>query len=367
MIRQLSIPERVELTLTNRCNLRCRYCHFFDSPNEVDLELSTGEWLQFFDELGRAQVLRATVSGGEALMRQDFRELIDGLVRNRMRFSLLSNGGLLTPEIADFLVKTRRCEMVQISLDGHCAAVHDSFRGQGSFDAAIAALRLLKSRGIPRAVRITIGKHNLGFLQSTVRFVLDELQVPLVSINWASTMTESRKESESFELNFRQHLSALMELKALGSAYLARLSNESPPLHELQHFPALLERQRQGRPNSVSHPLCPAPFRRFTVRADGAFCLCPHLPETVWGWANRTKLTEAWLAGEPLNTMRRCTRDHIQQDFPRCRECEFGAYCTTSCPALRASNEDGVGSCWCIKRYREAVPDFDFERMEFRS
>jgi SynChlorMet cassette radical SAM/SPASM protein ScmE len=135
--KPMRTPRKLELSITGRCNLRCIYCFHFDSPAEVAEDLPLDEWLRFFKELGSLAVMEVTLSGGEALLRDDFKEIVQGVVQNRMRFSLLSNGSLITDELAAFLAATGRCNSVQVSLDGPNSQVHDKNCGRGSFDKAI--------------------------------------------------------------------------------------------------------------------------------------------------------------------------------------------------------------------------------------
>ena len=96
-------PRSVDLEITGRCNLRCKYCSHFTSGSDVEEDLPTGEWLKFFEELRDCSVLEVCILGGEPFIREDFRELIQGVVRNRMRFSVLTNGTLITDDMAAFL------------------------------------------------------------------------------------------------------------------------------------------------------------------------------------------------------------------------------------------------------------------------
>ena len=86
-------PRKLDIEITARCNLRCRYCYFFNNPAVEYRDLPTDEWLTFFDELGSLGVMNVTLAGGEPFIREDLPTLLEGIVRNRMRFSLLSNGG----------------------------------------------------------------------------------------------------------------------------------------------------------------------------------------------------------------------------------------------------------------------------------
>ena len=62
-------------------------------------DLPTATWLKFFDELGKIGIMDASLTGGEALLRPDIFELIDGIIANRMRYNLLSNGTLIDEKL----------------------------------------------------------------------------------------------------------------------------------------------------------------------------------------------------------------------------------------------------------------------------
>ena len=185
-------PRSVDVELTARCNLRCAYCYFFDNDAVEYRDLPAEEWLRFFEECGRLGVMSLTLAGGEPFMRKDLRVLLDGIVRNRMRYSLLSNGGLIDDEIAAFIAGTRRCDYVQVSVDGSRPETHDSCRGKGSFERAVRGIRTLQRHGVPAAVRVTIHRHNVDDLEATARFLLEELGLPGFGTNSAGYLGACR-------------------------------------------------------------------------------------------------------------------------------------------------------------------------------
>ena len=71
-MKVMSTPRSVDLDITGNCNLRCTYCSHFDSPGDVKGDLPTGEWLRFFEELGRCAVMRVCLSGGEPFLQHRF-------------------------------------------------------------------------------------------------------------------------------------------------------------------------------------------------------------------------------------------------------------------------------------------------------
>ena len=85
-------PRSVDAEIIASCNLRCAYCSHFSGPGDVEKDLPLGTWLRFFEELKGCAVMNVTLSGGEPFYRPDLREIIQGIVANRMRFSILNNG-----------------------------------------------------------------------------------------------------------------------------------------------------------------------------------------------------------------------------------------------------------------------------------
>ena len=179
-------PRRGTLDLTSACNLTCLYCRHHNSPSETAADLPVDAWLQFLEELGRCAVLDVVLSGGEPLAYPGFRRVVEGIAANRMRFAVLTNGTLVTPEIASFLAATNRCELAQVSIDAARPEGHDIVRGRGSHARALRGLRLLQAHGLKTTARVTLHSLNLTYLEETAAFLLEELGLPFFSINAAS-------------------------------------------------------------------------------------------------------------------------------------------------------------------------------------
>ncbi len=102
-----------------------------------------------------------------------------------MRYSLLSNGTLITDEMAAFLKQTGRCNYVQVSIDGSGPSPHDKSRGSGNFAKAVAGIRTLQQHQVPVAVRITINRYNVDDLEAMARLLLEDLNLLSFSTNSA--------------------------------------------------------------------------------------------------------------------------------------------------------------------------------------
>jgi SynChlorMet cassette radical SAM/SPASM protein ScmE len=351
-------PRSLPIEITARCNLRCRYCYFFNNPAMVYRDLPTAEWLTFFDELGSLGVMNVTLAGGEPFIREDLRALLEGIVRNRMRFSFLSNGALIGDEIAGFIASTRRCEYVQVSVDGSCAEVHDSCRGRGSFDGAIRGIRTLQRHGIGVAVRVTIHRNNVHDLERIAHFLLDELGLPDFGTNSAGYMGTCCLNADDVLLTMEERKEAMATLLRLTARYAGRISANAGPLTDGRMWRRMEEARAQGQPafhNGGRLTGCGCPNTKISVRADGSIVPCSMLAHVELGRINRDSLAEIWQHSPALNQLR--SRHTIPlTGFEFCAGCSYIPYCTGNCPGLAyvlTGTVDHPSPDACLRRFLE--------------
>jgi Fe-coproporphyrin III synthase len=329
-------PRKLDIEITARCNLRCRYCYFFNNPAVDYKDLPTEEWLKFFDELGLLGVMDVTLQGGEPFIREDLTTLLEGIVRNRMRFSLLSNGTLIDDETAGFIARTGRCEYVQVSVDGSCAEVHDSCRGKGSFDGAIRGIRTLQRHEIFVAVRVTIHRDNVHDLENIAHFLLEELSLPSFGTNSAGYLGTCRLNVDDVMLTIAERQLAMETMLRLAEKYPNRISANAGPLAEARVWRRMEDARAQGKPafpNRGRLTGCNSASNKIAVRADGAIVPCSMLAHIELGHINHDSLAEVWQNSPGLNQLR--NRHTIPlAGFEFCAGCPYIPYCTGNCPGL---------------------------------
>ncbi len=358
-MRVMRTPRSVDLSITAACNLRCSYCSHFTSAGDVDKELGTDEWMQFLEELNRCAVTDVCLQGGEPFVRRDFEDLVHGIIKNRMRFSVLSNGTLITDETAAFLASTGRCDSVQISIDGSIPSTHDAFRGKGNFSRALQGLKLLRKYHVPATVRVTIHRKNVWELENIARFLLKDLAMPEFSTNSASHFGLCRKNADQIQLTVEERMLAMKTLLRLANEYGGRISAQAGPLAEVVNWQEMEFARRMGKPNLANGGYltgCGGPMSKLAVRADGVIVPCTQMPDMELGTVNRDDLREIWQNHPDLNRFR--GRRYIPlSDFEFCRECEYAGYCTGNCPAVASTL---VNDPWhpspdaCYRKFLEA-------------
>ena len=134
-------PFQMTLSLTNRCNFRCEYCHI---PLQHREEMTTAEWCDAIDQFVKGGMGRASIIGGEPLLRKDVGAIITHLKSRNVHVAMNTNGWYVPQRIEEVAL----LDLVCVTLDGS-AEVHDQQRHQGSYDRTIKAIEALTERGVP--------------------------------------------------------------------------------------------------------------------------------------------------------------------------------------------------------------------------
>jgi SynChlorMet cassette radical SAM/SPASM protein ScmE len=358
-MRVMKTPRSVDISITNRCNLRCTYCSHFSSVGAGESDLPKSEWLSFFEELNRCAVLDVTLEGGEPFIRDDIQEIITGIVVNHMRFSLLSNATLITDEMAAFLAGTGRCNSVQVSIDGSTPETHDACRGNGNFERAVAGLKCLEKHDVPVTVRMTIHRHNVHDIEKTARFLLEDLEIPGFSTNAASHMGLCRANADDVQITVAERSSAMKTLLKLNEKYNSRISAQAGPLTEAKNWCKMEQARKENRDrfdNCGYLRSCGGVFSKLTVRANGVITPCLQMPHVELGQINEDDLRDVWENHPELIRLRR-RRDMRLDDFEFCRNCDYIPYCRGGCPAVAytlSGDENNPSPDVCLKRFLKA-------------
>jgi SynChlorMet cassette radical SAM/SPASM protein ScmE len=354
-------PKSASISITGACNLRCKYC-FYNNEMEQLRDLKTEQWLAFFKTLSDLSVMDVSLTGGEVFTRKDLFELIDGIIANRMRYNLLSNGTLIDDKVIEKLSegkRRQRLDYIQISIDGSRAEVHNLSRPD-SFDGAMRGLKLLIKHAFPIAVRVTINKHNLHDLDHVAAMLLDELGLPAFGCNDAMPIGSGCRSDQEVSLNQHEKLEAMRIMKRLDARYPGRIQAAAGPLAKLKMYDEM-ERTRRGEAVQTNWQMgslsaCGCIYQKIDILHDGSIVPCCMLPELKLGNILTDSLLEIWQTHPTLDALRN-RRSIPMTEVQGCQTCEWNRFCNGSCPGMahqlthdfnRANPED------CLRMFLKA-------------
>lgn len=334
-MRIMSTPRNVDIAVTGKCNLSCAYCFYSDEMTSRS-DLSTQQWVEFFGVLGKAGVMTITLTGGEALSRPDFFELVDSVIANRMRYSILSNGTLITEKmLAEFEVGKRRqrLDSIQISIDGSSEAVHNQSR-PNSFSRALRGLKLLKAANFPLTVRVTINRFNYLDLENTAKLLLEEVGLSGFSTNEAYPCGATNRYDEEIMLTVPQRREVMDTLIRLNEKYQDRISGTSGPLSLVREECAIHEAQMKGEkefPGRGKLTACGGVFEKLAILHDGTIVPCHVISDLHLGNILTDEFIEVWMEHPKMKAMRE-RREISLDNLAHCKDCNYKGYCTGGCP-----------------------------------
>jgi len=332
-------PGDFDISLTGKCNLHCEYC-FYANEMHGRPDLATAEWFTFFDELGELGVRNLTLSGGEVFVRRDLWEIIDYLVEKRMRYSILSNGTLITEDTLKQFEKGKRksrLNSIQVSIDGSCPEVHDKSRGKGSFQRAINGLRLLKEAYFPVTSRVTINSYNVDDLEKVSALLLEDVGLRSFGTNDAMPMGAGCDNQVGVTLTPQEQLQAIIKMHELDRKYPGRINASAGPLAkwrmygEMEHARTTGEKPTRWQMGKLT--ACGCFYNKLAVHHDGIVSPCNMLAGLELGRINRDPIPTIWKTHPVLQAMKD-RREIPMNQVPGCEDCEWAPYCNGSCPGL---------------------------------
>jgi MoaA/NifB/PqqE/SkfB family radical SAM enzyme len=138
-----TIPSVLAISPTMRCNYNCQGCYSRGRP--TDDELSTDELNTLFSEAEELGIHSIVLTGGEPLLRDDMLGLI--AQHRRLLFFLITNGSLVTAEIARRIARTGNTVLL-VSIEGF-ASDTDQRRQPGTHEVAMRAfINLRKAHAV---------------------------------------------------------------------------------------------------------------------------------------------------------------------------------------------------------------------------
>ncbi len=181
--RPLALPMNYTISVSYRCNSRCKTCNVWQRPND---DFTLEEYDQTFASIGKSAYW-FTFSGGEPTLRKDLPAIVASAYRHCRPgiINIPTNGiqdQVIPGRIEQILQAAPASEViVNLSLDG-VGEKHDLMRGvKGNFARAMrtyTGLKALKERykNFTLGVHTVISNFNLDEFPNIYAFVRDELK-----------------------------------------------------------------------------------------------------------------------------------------------------------------------------------------------
>lgn len=188
--------------LTTHCNLDCSYCYERENRNVAGFKhriVTSSEIDEFVEEVSEREannISCVVIFGGEPLLKPDLMvELMEKFIARKssgVAFDLITNGTLITPEIAkmlkhytDILPNYKSVIQIEVSYDvsGQGKRVYPN--GKLSDEATLAGISQLQMHEVPFAISYVVHKGNYDKVLRDVLYCFLKLKAVKVGLKWA--------------------------------------------------------------------------------------------------------------------------------------------------------------------------------------
>jgi radical SAM protein with 4Fe4S-binding SPASM domain len=310
--------DELWLYYTLACNLRCKHC-LVSAGRQLKKELTTEEFKRVIDEAINLGVKRFYITGGEPFIKDGIFELIRYITKvKRRELIILTNATLFDEQRIAALKEVMGPRLLlQVSLEGPNAEIHDKLRGKGSFDRTVEGIKRLKSIGITPIVSTAINRYNEKEIPKISRF-LSELGIQEHNVLWMHA--KGRGASNMNEL-FVPPENIARAMKQLKKQY-----KEQEIIFDNVESLKVRVRTKRGRKND----LCNNCYEKVCVNSDGHVYPCASLngdKRFDAGSVREKPLKEIWLNSKVMIR----GRNNSVHNKPECRECYLEYFCGGGC------------------------------------
>ncbi|MBL7197059.1 MAG: radical SAM protein [Candidatus Omnitrophica bacterium] len=248
------MPLLVSWYLTDKCNYQCKYCSIWSRQTE---ELNTQQVKLIIDKLSRCGTKAIAFSGGEPLLREDIKEILNYCFQKGIYTKLTTNGSL----VQEKKEAIKNVNIVKLSFDGP-PQIHDFNRQGGSYQQVIKAAEFLKTHNVKVGFNCVMSKLNIEHLD----YVLKEAEQLNIKVTFQPLEFRNNKDfilhnAPSKEM-YKKALGMLISKKRRGNYAIA---NSLPGLRYLYNWP------------SYKNIKCWAGIFHFRITPEGRLLVCDRL------------------------------------------------------------------------------------------
>jgi MoaA/NifB/PqqE/SkfB family radical SAM enzyme len=184
----LTGPRTLDIVPTHRCNLRCVGCVHYEAQGPADLEPDL--FREILDESAPWAIQYRFCSLGEPLLNQHLPQILEMAARRGIGCNIMTNGTLMTPELADSLLSSARIDILTFSIDGARAETVERLRDGLSFELLLSGIAAVVRAKRRRGLRAPVVQANFIAMRESIEELPDlvrlasEIGIDDVNVNY---------------------------------------------------------------------------------------------------------------------------------------------------------------------------------------
>ncbi len=333
-------PRLMELTLTNKCNLRCEIC---GSQKSLDKSKTPRSHMEFSTFQHVAETLFPFVaqvelnSRGDPLLYPQIEEVLDTLAQHKCAYYIQHNGTLLTDSIVERLADSYG--IISISMDA-VGPLFNEVRRNGVWENAEPGLKKLAAARNPKRMHMrfypTVTKRTANHLFDIVEWAHRHRinAVTFHDYNIINDSTEEKPNQDDKERQFEKIVTFLdKENSSLQVFDDSRTIYNHPNTNTYREMPSPIKAKYDvasynyplDADHRSAHPraLCPVPWQSLGVNIEGQINVCCRTQTTPFGGATSVEsFADVWFGDNYEKLRKSLARDADgYMPLPACAPC----------------------------------------------
>ena len=341
----------IYIYFTKYCNLNCIHCWnepvFVNKNIQKNDDLCVDDYICFLEQAKRLGLKTVKITGGEAFLRKDIKELMMWLKKNNIKISIETNGTLITEEVANLIIESG-VYFLSVSLNGSNSKIHNKMvRVKGSFENTINGIKLIKKciSKLPVQIIFSLWRENEDDILNMLEFI-KIYRLNSLKINIITKIGRGKKLCDDY-LRVEEILKIYKETLNINKKFNVKVFFDIPmvfkPLDEIFNC-------------SFGTSICNIK-NMLGVLSDGTISICGigrAIKELSFGNIKKDKLINIWNNNEILRQI----REYIPQKLEGvCSRCMMKKICLGKCRAEAYSINSSIYSAhdFCQKAYEQGL------------
>lgn len=344
-------------SITGKCNYRCKHC-YMSAPNAKLGELSHEQCVSLIDQMAECGIQSVSLTGGEPLVRKDFYELLDLLLKYEINVdTIYSNGKLVTEQFLDELEARNQKPVIDMSFDG--VGFHDWLRGVPNAEYEVnRAFELCAKRGFTTRSELCLHKKNSHVFRESINH-LGKLGVSSVKVNPVANTDSWEQYNEDYSISIHETLEIYMD-------YIPHYFEDGMPIGIMlgglfmcskgsEHYAIPAMKFNGNKEHCESQTVCGHARHVMYLSPEGRMLPCMALSSSDvqldYPLATEIGLKKGLTDSTYLSLIDTKISQYFEHN-PSCNECEHKYFCAGGCraSALLDGNNDIMGKdpMFCI-------------------
>ncbi len=311
-------PNHIDIDLSNKCNLRCRFCHLSFLEPEKWQQISYDQFLKIAPVLEKVETV-SLFSKYEPLTCRDFIPIFDKICEYDVETYFSTNGILLSDEIIDALVG--HLTYLTVSVTGFTRESYTKNMGQDRLEAVRE--NLTKLNAAKKAANTIYPRLRITFVG-----MLDTLDELCRSLDFAAEFEASEGVRMTYFRSYDESMSKYMPLnepEIVTAAIDEAMAHAQRLGINFESIGGTIDEIEADVDEALGHRWCNLPWETLSLQPNGDVYPCAVAYTKVGNFFENT-FEEIW-NGEELAAFRDGVNNHdkLNEDCRQCSHCRYGS------------------------------------------